>query len=68
MLPKGKKTLFIKASFANIVMPYMALGIPEMTAIDPRFCPGAIYDYIERVKPDTVVFLFKEGFILWGKL
>lgn len=53
----GKKILMLKDSFANVVYPFLALGVNEISVIDLRYFSGSLKTYIKEYEPDTVVFL-----------
>ncbi len=57
----GIKLLIIKDSFANVVSPYLALGVQECSIIDLRYFDGSIKSYIDEYKPDMVINLYYPG-------
>ena len=52
-----KSVLVIKDSYANAVLPFLALTTRKVTMIDPRYFDGSIKDYIKNNKPDVVLLL-----------
>lgn len=54
----GKKILIIKDSFADVVIPYLSLGVEYCSAVDLRHFSGSLDSYIDEYKPDTVIVLF----------
>ena len=56
--PDGLKILVIKDSFANVVMPFLALAAREVDALDLRHFTGSVYSFIEQTRPDVVIVLY----------
>lgn len=62
----GKKVLFIRDSFSHVVTPYLALQFNELHVVDTRGTEIELYDekvnwyeYMEKIKPDIVLVLYK---------
>ena len=56
---KGKKLLFIKDSFSDSLLPYLALQTREIVLVDPRSRNGMkIQKIIQREKPDFVFWIY----------
>jgi len=62
----GKTALFIRDSFSHVVTPYFALQFKELHVVDTRGKEIELYDekvdwykYIEELKPDVVIVLYK---------
>lgn len=54
--PDGKKILFIKDSFANAMLPYLALQTKEIILLDERHTGKDIDMILRREKPDLIVY------------
>ena len=55
----GKKILIIKDSYANAMVPYLALQTREIVMVDPRlFKVTQIPKFIRQEKPDIVINIF----------
>ncbi|MDR1399537.1 MAG: hypothetical protein LBJ41_06430 [Treponema sp.] len=54
----GKRVLFIKDSFVNVVAPFFALGVEYVDVLDLRQFNGSVKNYIEQTKPDTVIVMY----------
>lgn len=57
-LTDGKKVLVVKDSYGNVVVPFMALGIEYVSAIDLRYFTGSLQSYIKEYQPDVVIVLY----------
>jgi hypothetical protein len=57
----GKKVLFIKDSFVNVVAPFFALGVEYVDVLDLRHFNGSVKNYIEQTKPDIVIVMYNPG-------
>lgn len=62
----GKTALFIRDSFSHVVTPYFALQFKELHVVDTRGEDIELYDekvdwykYMEELKPDVVIVLYK---------
>ena len=56
--PEGKHILVIKDSFANVVVPFLALAVRRLDVLDPRHFTESVYGYIEKDPPDAVVVIY----------
>jgi predicted transposase YbfD/YdcC len=59
----GKKVLFIKDSFVNVVAPFFALGVEYVDVLDLRHFNGSANTYIEQTKPDIVIVMYNPSSI-----
>lgn len=59
----GKKVLFIKDSFVNVVAPFFALGVEYVDVLDVRYFNGSVKSYIEQTKPDIVIVMYNPSAI-----
>ncbi|MDR3170279.1 MAG: hypothetical protein LBU17_01480 [Treponema sp.] len=59
----GKKVLFIKDSFVNVVDPFCALGVENVEVVDIRHFTGSVQTYIEQSKPDIVIVMYNPSAI-----
>ena len=62
-LSNDMKLLMIHDSFANCVIPFLALGIKNVDALDLRHFYGSVRNYIDSTRPDIVVVLYNENAI-----
>ena len=51
----SKKILFIHDSFSNSMIPFLALGINYIEALDLRHFKGSLKSYIKQNKPDMII-------------
>jgi hypothetical protein len=63
LLRDGRKILLIKDSFANVVAPFLSIGIENLDIVDLRYFTGSIKSYIEKHIPDTVVIMYNPSVI-----
>lgn len=54
----GRKILFIKDSYANVVTPFLALGTEDVEILDLRRFNGSLETYIQLSRPDVVIVLY----------
>jgi hypothetical protein len=56
----NKKILIVKHSFADVVIPFLALAYRELNVVDLRHegRPLNLYSYIEDYNPDLVLFIW----------
>lgn len=52
------RILFIHNSFANVEIPFMALAVQKLDALDLRYFDGSVYSFIEETRPDMVIVAF----------
>lgn len=57
-IKNGKKILFVKDSFANVVVPFLALGTEDTEMLDLRVFNGSLEAYIQQSCPDIVIVLY----------
>ena len=50
--------LIVRDSFAQTVLPFLALTARSVTAWDMRFNSDSLYEYIDAHRPDTVVVMY----------
>lgn len=64
---KDKKILVIKDSMVNAVLPFLSMGLKDITLLDIRHFTGSVRKYVEGVKPDVVVVMYKLTYtpIVW---
>lgn len=56
---KGRKLLFIKDSYCNSMIPYLALQTREIVMLDPRYqSDKKMQENIEKEKPDWVLWIY----------
>lgn len=55
---ENKKVLFLRDSFAQVVAPYIALGVGETDLVCDQTFNGNIYEYIRQTKPDAIVIVY----------
>lgn len=56
--PDGHRMLLIYDSFANVVRPFLALGMEDLDSIDLRQFDGSLKTYIQDTQPDTIGILY----------
>lgn len=54
----GNHVLLIKASFANVMYPFLTAAMENLDVLDPRYFNGSIEAYINDREPDTVVIVY----------
>lgn len=52
------KLLIVRDSFGDVVVPFAALGVSELTAVDLRYFTGSLVSLIESIEPDEVIVLY----------
>jgi hypothetical protein len=62
-LSDGRKVLLIKDSFANVVAPFLIMGMENLDMVDLRIFDGSIKTYIEKNRPDTVIVLYNQAVV-----
>ncbi len=55
LIDNDYNVLLVHDSFANCVIPFMALDIKNLHALDLRFFNGSLRSYIKENKPDIVI-------------
>lgn len=53
-----KKILIIHESMSNCVIPFVALGVQRVYAVDLRHFTGSIRNFVYTVRPDAVVVMY----------
>lgn len=53
--------LIVHNSFANCVVPFLALGIKHLSSVDLRHFDGSLERFIQDEKPDTVIVMYDTG-------
>lgn len=53
----GKRLLVIKNSYANPMTFFLSTGVDKIDIIDLRLFNGSLQNYIDKYKPDTVLFV-----------
>lgn len=56
-----KRIVVIKDSYANAMVPYLAMVTKEIVMIDPRWYEDSMKEYIEVYNPDAVVLVYNPG-------
>lgn len=57
----GDNILILKDSFANVVTPYLSLGVNHIFEIDQRYFNGSIKEFIEKNNIKKVIILYYPG-------
>ena len=60
LLNEGPRLLIIHKSYANCEIPFLALSIKHIDAIDLRFFTGSIRSFIKETDPDIVIVTYEE--------
>ena len=63
LVDNGYHILVIHDSFGNCVIPFLAMGIQYVDAIDLRYFDGSLQTYIEAEHPDAVVVIYNSGML-----
>lgn len=59
----GRKLLLIKDSYANSVIPFLALNYQEITSLDLRYATASVMKSIDKSDYDEILFLYNcDGF------
>lgn len=61
------KLLLVRDSFGNMMIPFLALGMEKIDAIDMRFFTGSLQSYIQKEQPDTVVLCYTISEFNWSE-
>ena len=56
-----KTILLIHDSFADVVIPFLAMGIQNTHAIDLRHFTGSLKKYISKNVPDMIIVMYNTG-------
>lgn len=60
-LPDGKHLLLLKDSFAAPLATFLASCVSSLTLIDLRYYEGSVEDWVTKMEPDGVLFLYSSG-------
>ena len=65
---RDKKILIIKDSMVNTVLPFLSMGLKDITLLDIRHFNGSVRRYVEDCKPDIVIVMYKPSYvpIVWN--
>ena len=53
-----KKLLFVRDSFSDTIIPFAALGMEHLSALDLRQFRGSLQTYLKKNKPDTLILVY----------
>lgn len=53
----GKRILIIKDSFANVIVPFLSLGVENLCVIDTRMFTGSLLRFADEYWPDIVLII-----------
>ena len=56
---RDKKILIIKDSMVDTVLPFLSMGLKDITLLDIRHFNGSVRRYVEDFKPDIVIVMYK---------
>lgn len=56
---RDKKILIIKDSMVDTVLPFLSMGLKDITLLDIRHFNGSVRRYVEDCKPDIVIVMYK---------
>lgn len=54
----GKRILILRDSYCDTLIPYLALGCRQITALDLRHFTGSVETFIREEKPDVIVVIY----------
>ena len=63
LLTDNTRVLLIKDSYANCVVPFMALGLKSLAVMDLRYFTGSVKSFINSFKPNMVIILYNASSI-----
>lgn len=62
-IKNGRRLLLIKDSYANSVIPFLALNYEEITSLDLRYATASVMKSIDKSSYDEILFLYNcDGF------
>lgn len=61
LIEDNGKVLIIHTSFSNCVIPFLAMDIKQVDALDLRHFTGSVRSYIEQTQPDVVIVASTSG-------
>lgn len=56
---RDKKILIIRDSMVDTVLPFLSMGLKDITLLDIRHFNGSVRRYVEDFKPDIVIVMYK---------
>jgi hypothetical protein len=56
--PNDKKIILIRDSFAQVVAPFLSVGVGDLHILDLRYYTGSVRSYLEKNKPDMVIVMY----------
>ena len=59
----NKKVLLIRDSFNEVVSPYLALVIKDLTMLDTRYFTGSVRTFLEKEKFDLIIIAYNASFV-----
>lgn len=65
---RDKKILIIRDSMVDTVLPFLSMGLKDITLLDIRHFNGSVRRYVEDCKPDIVIVMYKPSYvpIVWN--
>ena len=65
---RDKKILIIRDSMVDTVLPFLSMGLKDITLLDIRHFNGSVRRYVEDFKPDIVIVMYKPSYvpIVWN--
>ena len=60
-IKNGRRLLLIKDSYANSVIPFLALNYEEITSLDLRYAPASVMKSIDTSSYEEILFLYNCG-------
>ncbi|MDR2393356.1 MAG: hypothetical protein LBD93_04285 [Treponema sp.] len=57
----------IKDSFANVVSPFLSMGVGDLHILDLRYFNGSIRTYIEKNRPAMVIVMYHPSVLSYTK-
>jgi hypothetical protein len=60
---EGKTILLIKDSFAEVVTPFLSMGVEDLHILDLRHFNGSLKSYIEKNRPNIVILMYNPSAI-----
>ena len=58
----GKRILILRDSYCDTLIPYLALGCRQITALDLRHFTGSVETFIREEKPDVIVVMYTASY------
>ena len=63
----SRKLLLVRDSFSDAMIPFLALGMEHLDAIDVRRFTGSLQAYLKKEHPDTVVICYTVSELNWNQ-